>query len=318
MSYFSKMELSNIIKIVEANINASQLDQEIETDKIDFKRSWYNLTDKKEINEFIKDTSSIANTVGLDGFLIIGFDPKNKEFYDSKFTNSGLRDVTEIAGLIVKHVEYAFDVNIFDVNIDDHFISVLHIPPSLDKPHVIKNHFTYNKDVPQQNPHRIFVRKNTRTREASKSDIELMIYDRKNIIPEYKLLSSMNFGSFRLPYDRYFVNQEATYEISVVPTITFENIGRRPVAITKIEFEIELYLEDVYSLIASKYEQPLIIHPLEIVTKQITFKSAKLQGVSEYEMSDVTLNLNKTVSRTPPKTMIVTLNTGSKFSVQIF
>ena len=38
------------------------------------------------------DSSAIVNTVGLDGFLIIGYDDKTKSFFDAKFSNSNLKD----------------------------------------------------------------------------------------------------------------------------------------------------------------------------------------------------------------------------------
>lgn len=40
---------------------------------MDFKTKWYDLTNETEINEFVKDTSAIANTPGLHGFIVIGY-----------------------------------------------------------------------------------------------------------------------------------------------------------------------------------------------------------------------------------------------------
>jgi hypothetical protein len=40
----------------------------------------YDLINPKSINKFIMDASLIANTVGLDGYIVIGFENKSGKF----------------------------------------------------------------------------------------------------------------------------------------------------------------------------------------------------------------------------------------------
>ena len=137
------MSLEEITAIIRTLIQQSIAGQEIESPKIDFKESWYDLHSLKGINEFMKDTSSIANTFGPDGFIIIGYNEKKKVFKEIKFSDSRLRDTSEIHPLLSKHLNDAFDLTLYSIEIESHGIHVLHIPPSLNKPHVIKNYQTF-------------------------------------------------------------------------------------------------------------------------------------------------------------------------------
>ena len=85
------MTEAQLIPITESYIIQSEEGLEKENLKFDFKKKWYNLKDEGEINEFIKDTSAIANTVGLDGFIIIGFDDAEKEFQIQNFQTVALK-----------------------------------------------------------------------------------------------------------------------------------------------------------------------------------------------------------------------------------
>jgi len=167
------MEESEIKAKVKSYINKSIDGLEVESPKIDFKRQWYDLKDKKGVNEFIKDITSIANTYGLNGYIIIGFDEKDKTFHNAKFEDTNLNDSNEIPNMISKHCSDLFDVNTYDFEIDGHYISVIHIPPTLIKPIVILKHksFDTNGEVKVQK-NKILVRKNTSTVEASKYDEE--------------------------------------------------------------------------------------------------------------------------------------------------
>lgn len=222
------------------NIIKSYLDQAIsglskENPKFDFKKIWYDLTDKKGINEFLKDTSGIANTFGPDGFIIIGFDDKTKLFNDTCFADCGLKDSNEVYGIINKRVDRLFEFDTEDIEIDGNRLSVIHIPPSLDKPHVIRNYQTFDKDgnLKRNDDHKIFVRKNTSTLTATKYDLELMYYDRKNIIPEYKLIVMIDSRLSR------FSGGSVGFRFSA--NLSIENVGLRPVSL--IQFDLLTYYE---------------------------------------------------------------------------
>ncbi|MEO5600855.1 MAG: RNA-binding domain-containing protein [Cyclobacteriaceae bacterium] len=156
-----------------------------ENPKFDFKAIWYDLKSSKDISEFLKDTTSIVNTFGPDGFIVIGFGDKKKEFTQTTFKDSKLRDSADIINLINGN-DRLFIVNTIDIEVKGNSLSVIHIPPSIDKPHVIKKYITYETDgqAKKEEDNKIWVRKNSQTFTASKYDIDLMYYDRKNILPD--------------------------------------------------------------------------------------------------------------------------------------
>lgn len=60
------MEIENFVKSI---IYQSKEGLNKEYSKFDFKKEWCNLKELKGINEFLKDTSAIANTFGPDGYI---------------------------------------------------------------------------------------------------------------------------------------------------------------------------------------------------------------------------------------------------------
>ena len=223
------MNQAEIKKEVKHLIDLSVEGHEIENPKVDFKREWYNLIDRKGKSEFLKDVTAIANTVGLDGYIIIGFDEKVKSFYDAKFSDSGLKDNVEINGIISKNVDGLLTVNHYDIKLDKHSLSIIHIPPSYHKPHVIRNYI--NKKGNEYN-HSIFIRRNSGVGSAAKSDIDLMYYDRQNQLPEYSFEISSHIGAYnfhRLPNDY----------LGVSANLTIENTGSRPLSIHEIELMLK-------------------------------------------------------------------------------
>jgi len=270
------MAPKEIEKIVSSYIEQSKGGLDKEHPKFDFKRKWYDLSSNPDINEFLKDTTSIANTVGLDGFIVIGFDDKNKEFYPATFKDSNLRDPSDITNLINKKIDRLFELNTLDIQIQDNNLSVIHIPPSIDKPHVIKLYQTFDKqgNIKKEEENKVFVRKNSRTSTASKYDYELMYYDRKNIIPDYELHSNFNSRST-------VFNCTIEKEIQLTIHLTIENTGRRPVAIGKITFSIEIGegegTETIKMISDSKYiANNLIVKNGEIWNGRIDFYNSEL------------------------------------------
>src|SRR4051794_34156824 len=114
------MERSAIESLVRSYLDQSQAGLEIENPKFDFKSTWYHLKKSKDINEFIKDTSAIANTFGLDGFLVVGYNDRTKEFIDSRFSDSGLPDGSQIVDMVNKRVDRLFDLKVYDFEINSH------------------------------------------------------------------------------------------------------------------------------------------------------------------------------------------------------
>jgi len=138
------MNKDEIETLVSSYIEQSIQGLDKENPKFDFKRKWYNLKDPKEISEFLKDTTSIANTFGPDGYIVIGFDDDTKEFFPAKFSDSGLKDTSHIVNLVNGKVDTLFNINTIDIQFKGENLSIIHIPQSINKPHVIKKYITYD------------------------------------------------------------------------------------------------------------------------------------------------------------------------------
>lgn len=228
---YSKDQCTEIIKDA---ILKSQNGLSVEYTKFDFKAKWYDLNNEKQQNDFIKDSSAMANTFGLDGLIVIGFDEKSKEFHQTKFAYSGYNDTSRIYSLLSKRLSVPFAIDIWDESIDGNNLSVIHIPPSLEKPHVILADKKFDKDGTQsgKEDQRIYVRHGSTNRLATSYDLELMFYDRKNIIPEYSIESyiKLNHGFAVNPVRM----ADDHFRFKVPVNFIFENIGRRPVMIDRI------------------------------------------------------------------------------------
>ena len=223
------LDIDRIHSMVREHLEQSLMQLDKESLKFDFKYEWYALNSLKGVNEYLKDVTAMANTYGLDGFIVIGFDERRKLFKDARFEDSGLKDTNELNKIIIKRVSHLFEINHYDIMIDGHSLSVLHIPPAWEKPFFIRNYQTFTKQnqVKKEYHQKVFVRKNTGTFSATKYDIDLMYYDRKNIEPDY----------------RVFIN---VFKVSIIPLenlinikFTVENAGKRPIAIVDYSLMLE-------------------------------------------------------------------------------
>jgi len=262
------MNFEEVKKEISSLLSLSLSGQEIENPKVDCKRQWYNFNSEEDKSKFLKDSSSIANTVGLDGFIIIGYDEKNKTFFDAAFSDCGLRDTSDLNGIINKNVNRFYDISNHDIVYDGHKLSILHIPPSFDKPHVLTCYKNFKNGIPKEEKHRIFVRKGTSSDYATKYDLEFMYYDRKNVIPEYDISTSMNLDKMEL-YPNIYQNE--IYGVRLQVKFTFENIGRRPIAIVLIDFQCSFDPpdEEINIEFTTGMLDPIIIHPNEMIDKEM-------------------------------------------------
>lgn len=228
------MDTKSIETLVTSYVEQSIQGLDKENPKFDFKAIWYDLKSPKGISEFLKDTTSIVNTFGPDGFIVIGFDDKKKEFTQATFKDSKLRDPADIINLINGKVDRLFILNTLDIQVKGNNLSVIHIPASIDKPHVIKKYITYENDgqPKKEEENKIWVRKNSRTFAASKYDIDLMYYDRKNITPDYELRASFY-------WKRSVININHDDKLQFDIYLTIENTGRRSVAIAQMAMTLE-------------------------------------------------------------------------------
>jgi hypothetical protein len=209
--------------IVQSLIAQSMQGLDKESPKLDFKKKWYPLKEERGLNEFLKDTTAIANTPGLDGFIVIGFDEKNKTFHSTTLKDSGLNDDNELVGVLMKHVDRPFVLNHFNIELEGAFLSVLHVPPSFDKPHVIR---IYKTPAGHEERERIFIRNGSTARMATKYDHDFINYDRKNNLSEYSLIIS----AAKLGFNAY----QGIGSVDLTAGLIFENNGLRPMAIYEI------------------------------------------------------------------------------------
>ena len=227
--------MSKIKTFLEHSIERLKNQEQVEEAKVEFKRKWYDFSNKENRkiteSEFLKDLVSIANTPGPEGYLIIGVDEKSGMLFNSPLNNSGLGDLTNIRNLIVKYVDLPVRFDFQEIKLDEKILSIFRVPPSLDKPHVIK---LYISKSGAEHQNFIPVRKLTGIFPASRSDIEFMYYDRKNIEPEYAL----EIKTFK-PH-LAFNGFTSTRKIETNLELCFQNFGRKPIALGEITLILDI------------------------------------------------------------------------------
>lgn len=280
------MSLEIIQSLIASNIQQSIAGQEIEHAKLEFKKEWYNLKDDKGIAAFLKDTSAIANTVGPDGYLVIGFDTRSNQFHPVKFSDTGLRDSSELSGIIVKHVDRAFMIDYFPIEVEGHILNVIHIPPSLGKPHVIRNHKSWPGGNLREESHRIYVRRGSRIWEATKYDLDLMYYDRKNIQPEYQVYGTIQFSdqNFGMNYQEFNPHKRFVEYLTLAAWITLENTGRRTISLGQIELSFGTKIhsgfpERIIFKGNSVSNHKIILPPNDITHESFELSSLQFRGM---------------------------------------
>lgn len=297
----------------------------IENDKIDFKRKWYDLSVEPGISEFLKDSSAIANTFGPDGLIIIGFDDRSKEFYPARLKDSKIEDSGRVMDIIAKRVDRLYSVNIRDCDLDGRNISYIHIPPSLDKPHIIRSYYAgTSSPIPQE--HMTFVRKSSKTLKASKNDFELMYWDRRNIQPDYLMYLSFHSKSISHTPHQNNLNLSEIRRLEVFITITFENAGRRPVSLSQIRLRlfcrenngkeyniIELVSDPIYEV------NNIVIQATEAKSLSVIFRPVKEFEFRELEdVQRLFTVFHLFYSQVTADTGILRLSNGQQFSADIF
>lgn len=257
--------------------------QNPEDNKLEIKSQWYSLKNKENKNdtraqnEFLKDLVALANTTGLDGYLVIGIDSQG-ELKDSPFSSSGLKDQTDLRNLVIKSVDTPVDFTMCEISIPHSgttiIVSVLEVPFSNDRPHVIGRYVTPSGFEIQNY---IPIRKLTGVFAASRNDLELMYFERAHHSLEYALELSSHKPKFFVSSS----NEGLTIEFQLV----FHNTGEKTIAIVEAEIEIlpdqRLGIEEPCKTrldwykgdITKGYHYSFSLHPLVI-------ESSKLQNVS--------------------------------------
>lgn len=255
----------------------------LEVNKIEFKRHWYKLKERgNDFNEFLKDTTAIVNSYGgEDAFIIIGVDGTTKQLFDTDINDSGYDDSSKINDLIKGKTDAPIRFDIDYVNIDGKRLSVIHLFPSTEKPHLIIEY----KKADKIYKNAIFIRSGSGTDHASKADIDRMYSERRNIIVQKSIEVSINLNDLKLK-GAGNVDLGKIGKINLNHIFTIENTGFRPVAIALVTVTIKLPSQgnsvDDLKLSSSSYSHKnLVIMPGEIFNEEISLTSDLKKGLDK-------------------------------------
>jgi len=212
-----------------------------ESNKLDFKLQWYNLKEVKGKNEFLKDCCSIINSYGGGhGFIVIGYSDSSKNFKDANIIDSGYDDDRYLIDIIRSKVDLHFNIEVFNEHLEfegsNKKISIIVIPPSLNKPHVITEY--KEKEVTYLNE--IFVRQGSTNQRASKGDLDYMYAEKTSLIIDKQLSGTIWKSSISK------VTNKTPF--SIQPDLIIENIGTKSIAIHHLTFELAFDDKDVFGL----------------------------------------------------------------------
>jgi hypothetical protein len=198
----------------------------VEESKLDIKQAWPALKtmdgkdNRSQRMEFLKDLVAMANTPGPTGHIVYGV-AKDGTLHDAPFGSCGLRDESQLHGLVVRYVTPPPRCEVRPLEMEHGVVSVLEVPPSLSKPHFIG---LYETPSGQTRENYVPIRHLTSINPANPSDFEHMIYDRKNIEPDYALEAF-------LAQAPVFIRMRDAAHLDLDITLALMNHGRRPVAI---------------------------------------------------------------------------------------
>lgn len=257
------MTEEEIINFVKNKISLSlNTSSHQESNKLDFKLKWYELNDVKGKNEFLKDCCSIINSYGGGhGFIVIGYGEKKKVFKDAEISNSGFNDDKYLIDIIRSKVDMYFNIQVFDVEIEiegaKRKLSIIAIPPSLNKPHVI----TEYKEGATTYLNEIFVRHGSTNQRATKGDLDIMYSEKTSLIVDKQVNSTISFKSLRVPSEL----GKLTSRYSISSDLILHNVGSKNILVRKIIMEVKVEVlgeweKDTLKFI-SKQDKFLIIKP---------------------------------------------------------
>ena len=204
----------------------------VEHEKLDIKREWYKLNTPEGSDEFCKDISAIANTTSYEeGIIIIGVDEKKADLINSPFKMSGIKDESDLRGIVVKKVNRPPDYILEEISVNDGKkkpikLCVIRIPPSYTKPHILKSY--------KKNSHYTPIRKGTSIHSATRDDYEIMFYDRTKFEPENRI--EVNVYNPKLDFNSRKLGEH--HYISATAYLVLDNSGRRPATITGAKLDL--------------------------------------------------------------------------------
>lgn len=107
---------------------------------LDFKLRWPSMKDEEGRLDFLQDAAALANT-GQDALMVVGVYDKGWSFQDQRIADSGYTDGSQFQSLVASRVTPAFSVEVDGMEYADagnkHVLSVVHIAPTHNRPHLI-------------------------------------------------------------------------------------------------------------------------------------------------------------------------------------
>ncbi|MBI2008433.1 ATP-binding protein [Candidatus Amesbacteria bacterium] len=207
----SKFLLKLLLKKKAMNIDNNLLNAYIEKirqginpegTELDFKREWWDFNTRQGVEEYVKDICSMSNTAGGDCYIIIGVDEKTGMVYDSPLP----MDESKLQDKHKNEVQPLLNISFHEYSISDNKvikkISVVEIPHSLKRPHVITRI--------NSKPDHIPIRLGTQVIEASRTDLDVMYSDRGKI-SQFKvrlLEKNLEWGNFAIYTPAFLIRVE--------------------------------------------------------------------------------------------------------------
>lgn len=155
------MDEKTLISLIEKVRNGFS----VERTNIELKRRWWDLQKIPDTEEFYKDICAMANTQGGDSYILLGVDESGKLY------NAPIPD--DEANIQSKHkdaIEPRIKIILNEFQVEGKTISVITIPHSANRPHVIKKHVEVRNWIP--------VRFGSAILSASRSDLDEMYGER--------------------------------------------------------------------------------------------------------------------------------------------
>lgn len=177
------MNIERLLSIIERKRQGLS----VESSNLDLKRKWWNLSSSEGKWEFIKDICSMANTPTGDSSIIIGV-KSNGSLVDSPLP----MDEANIQSIYKDKVNPKPLLEIREFDMEGKKISVVNIPHSKNRPHVISKY--KGKDRAW-----IPIRVGTSTQSALKADLDEM--SREQYSSNAKLIVS--FAEKKVRWDNY-------------------------------------------------------------------------------------------------------------------
>lgn len=137
----------------------------VETSGLDIKREWWKLDKPSGEEEFVKDLTAMANAQTGDSYIVVGLG-ENGDLVNSPIPG----DEADVQSKHKDKIEPRVRLMIDEFKVEGKTISVITIPHSKERPHVIKQYKDWHNWIP--------IRFGSSTLTASRSDLDEMYQER--------------------------------------------------------------------------------------------------------------------------------------------